>query len=162
MTRNQTRDYNRYLATGLAKKALIFGRRKSTTNECQPTQLVSEEAMKCAKKSPMASRNQLQPLCGSVVFCSAHPILSHCCLLGRRHADLSLAGEAENESASTNMGAASFSSRPHNTPDEMAILRSNGSLIEGKACRNQTSSGFPLKICWWGTCACSLRESPHT
>ena len=98
------------------------------------------------EKSPMASRNQLQPLCGSVVFCSAHPILSHCCLLGRRHADLSLDGEAENESASTNMGAANFSSRPHNTPDEMVILRSNGSLIEVKACRNQTSMDFFLKL----------------
>ena len=112
------------------------------------------------EKSPMASRNQLQPLCGSVVFCSAHPILSHCCLLGRRrHADLSLAGEAENESASTNMGAASFSSRPHNTPDEMAILRSNGSLIEGKACRNQTSSGFPLS---WDTFACYVLAGKST
>ena len=124
-----------------------------------PTHAASERrGNEMCEKSPMASRNQLQPLCGSVVFCSAHPILSHCCLLGRRHADLSLAGEAENESASTNMGAASFSlSRPHNTLDEMAILQSNGSLIEDQVCRNQNQHGFPLKICWWGTCAFALR-----
>ena len=103
LTRIQTRDDTtavtcfRYRPSG--KKGNSFSAfSQSVYRNKTPTHASKRASNEMCEKSRMApadlaSRNEL--FCSFVLFCRAHPILSHLCRRRRRrrHADLSLAGE---------------------------------------------------------------------